>query len=136
MKSRTAPSSILPREELWLVSPWPLLLTIWGVAVLWMVSFGTPFESLEMAWYGHLLTWRSECGMAPPVDQNIVHIDIVGSDLTKLPTLELEYQSAANIILEATDLGAKVIGFDLVFARGNDTMAKPILGEIIRAAQR
>jgi class 3 adenylate cyclase/CHASE2 domain-containing sensor protein len=135
VKSRTAPPSILSREEVWLVSPWPLLLTIWGVAVLWIVSFGTPFESLEMAWYGHLLTWRSEYGMAPPVDPNIVHIDIVGSDLTKLPTLELEYQSAANIILEAADLGAKVIGFDLVFARGNDTMAKPILGEIIRAAQ-
>jgi CHASE2 domain-containing sensor protein len=106
------------------------------VAVLWLVIFGTPFESLEMAWFGHLLRWRSERSMAPPVDPNIVHIDIVGSDLAKLPTLELEYQSAANIILEAGDMGARVIGFDLVFARGNETMAKPILDEIDRAAER
>jgi class 3 adenylate cyclase/CHASE2 domain-containing sensor protein len=136
VRSRTAALSILPREEVWLSSPWPLLLAIWGVAVLWLVIFGTPFESLEMAWFGHLLRWRSERSMAPPVDPNIVHIDIVGSDLAKLPTLELEYQSAANIILEAGDMGARVIGFDLVFARGNETMAKPILDEIDRAAER
>ncbi len=135
MKSRTAAPSISPGDEVWLSSPWPLLLTIWGMAMLWVVVFGTPFESLEMAWFGQLLRWRDECSMAPPVDPNIVHIDIVGSDLAKLPTLELEYQSAANIILEASDLGAKVIGFDLVFARGDEAMAKPILDEINRAAK-
>jgi class 3 adenylate cyclase/CHASE2 domain-containing sensor protein len=136
VNSRTAGLSILPREEVWLGSPWPLLLTIWGVAVLWVVIFGTPFESLEMTWFGHLLTWRSERSMAPPVDPNIVHIDIVGSDLAKLPTLEFEYQSAATIILEAGAMGARVIGFDLVFGRGDETMAKPILDEIDRAAER
>jgi hypothetical protein len=118
-----------------LSSPWPLLLTIWSVAILWLLIFGTPFESLEMAWFGQLLRWRNERGMAPPVDPNIVHIDIVRSDLAKLSTLQFEYQSAANIILEASDLGAKVIGFDLVFERGNEPMAKPILDEIDRVAK-
>jgi class 3 adenylate cyclase/CHASE2 domain-containing sensor protein len=118
-----------------LSSPWPLLLTICSVAILWVIVFGTPFESLEMAWFGQLLKWRNERGMAPPVDPNIVHIDIVRSDLAKLPTLESEYQSAANIILEAGDLGAKVIGFDLVFERGDETMAKPIIDEIDRVTK-
>ena len=135
MKSRTVAQSILPGDEVWLSSPWPLLLTIWGTAILWVVIFGTPFESLEMAWFGQLLRWRNECSMAPPVDPNIVHIDIVRSDLAKFPTLESEYQSAASIILEASDLGAKVIGFDLVFERGDETMAKPILDEIYRVAK-
>jgi CHASE2 domain-containing sensor protein len=126
VKSRTVAQSILPGDEVWLSSPWPLLLTIWGVAILWVVVFGTPFESLEMAWFGQLLRWRNECSMAPPVDPNIVHIDIVRSDLAKFPTLESEYQSAASIILEASDLGAKVIGFDLVFERGDETMAKKL----------
>ena len=40
-----------------------------------------------------------------------------------------------QIILEASDLGAKVIGFDLVFERGDETMAKPILDEINRVAK-
>ena len=114
MKSRTVAQSILPGDEVWLSSPWPLLLTIWGTAILWVVIFGTPFESLEMAWFGQLLRWRNECSMAPPVDPNIVHIDIVRSDLAKFPTLESEYQSAASIILEASDLGAKVIGWSFV----------------------
>jgi class 3 adenylate cyclase/CHASE2 domain-containing sensor protein len=132
---QTATVSILSREEAWLSSPWPLLRTIWGVAALWVVIFGTPFEPLEMAWLGQLLRWRSEGKMAPPVDSNIVHLDIVGSDLAKLPTLELEYQGAAEIIREAGEMGAKVIGFDLVFGRGNQSMAKPILEEIERAAK-
>ena len=135
MKFRTATHSISLRDEVWLRSPWPLLLTICGVAILWVIVFGTPFESLEMAWFGQLMRWRHERRMAPPVDPNIVHIDIVRSDLAKLPTLEFEYQSAADIILEASDLGAKVVGFDLVFERGDETMAKPILDEIERVAK-
>jgi class 3 adenylate cyclase/CHASE2 domain-containing sensor protein len=135
VKSRAAGHSILLGGEVWLSSPWPLLLTICGAAVLWVLILGTPFESLEMAWFGQVLRWRNERSMAPPVEPNVVHIDITRSDLAKLPTLEFEYQSAANIILEASDLGAKVIGFDLVFERGNEVMAKPILDEIERVAK-
>ena len=136
MNARKAALTSLPREEVWLSSPWPLLLVICGVAVVWLIVFGTPFESLEMEWFGQILRWRNEHGLAPPADPNIVHLDITGSDLAKLPTLELEYQSAAEIIRKASDLGARVIGFDIVFARGNETMAKPILDEIGRAAKQ
>jgi class 3 adenylate cyclase/CHASE2 domain-containing sensor protein len=136
VNARKAARTSLPREEVWLSSPWPLLLVICSVAVVWLIVFGTPFESLEMEWFGRILRWRNEHGLAPPADPNIVHLDITGSDLAKLPTLELEYQSAAEIIRKASDLGARVIGFDIVFGRGNETMAKPILDEIGRAAKQ
>src|SRR5437868_6914909 len=68
--------------------------------------------------------------MAPPVDPSIVHVDITQIDLRKTPTLELEYQSAANIIRQARELGAKVIAFDVIFGRGDQAMADPILKEI------
>jgi class 3 adenylate cyclase/CHASE2 domain-containing sensor protein len=136
VNSRKAAPTGLPGDEVWLSSPWPLVLTLCGVAMVWVLAFGTPFAALEMGWFGQMLRWRDERGLAPPVDPNIVHIDIVGSDLAKLPTLELEYQSAGDIILEAAELGAKVIGFDLVFARGNEAMAKPILDEIGRAGEQ
>jgi class 3 adenylate cyclase/CHASE2 domain-containing sensor protein len=125
----------LPRDEVWLSSPWPLLFTIFGLVFFWVIVFGTPFEALEMGWFGQVLEWRNQFGLAPPSDPNIVHIDIVRADLAKLSTLELEYQSAAEIIREAGDLGAKVIGFDLVFARGNEAMAKPILDEMAKGAE-
>lgn len=120
-------------EQLWLRSPWPLLLAICGAAALWTLLAGNPFESLEMRWFGQILRWRYERGAAPPVDPSIVHVDITQADLRKTPTLELEYQNAANIIRQAFALGAKVVAFDVVFVRGNETMADPILKEIERA---
>jgi len=120
-------------EQIWLRSPWPLLLGICGLAALWTFLAGDPFESLEMPWFGPILRWRYERGMAPPVDPSVVHVDITQVDLRKTPTLESEYQSAANIIRQASDLGAKVIAFDVVFGRGDQTMADPILKEIDNA---
>ena len=96
MNARKAALTSLPREEVWLSSPWPLLLVICGVAVVWLIVFGTPFESLEMEWFGQILRWRNEHGLAPPADPNIVHLDITGSDLANFPSLELEYQSPAE----------------------------------------
>jgi adenylate cyclase len=119
-------------EQVWLRSPWPLLVAICGAAALWTLVAGNPFEGLEMRWFGQVLRWRYERGMAPPADPSIVHVDITQADLRKTPTLELEYQSAANIIREAFEMGAKVIAFDVVFGRGNETMADPILKEIER----
>jgi CHASE2 domain-containing sensor protein/class 3 adenylate cyclase len=119
-------------EQIWLRSPWPLLLAICGAAALWTFVAGNPFEVLEMRWFGQILRWRYERGMAPPADPSIVHIDITQADLRKTPTLELEYQSAANIIRQAFEMGAKVIAFDVVFGRGNEAMADPILKEIER----
>jgi adenylate cyclase len=119
-------------EQIWLRSPWPLLLIICGAAALWTFAAGDPFEGLEMRWFGQILCWRYERGMAPPADPSIVHVDITQVDLRKTPTLELEYQNAANIIRQAFELGAKVIAFDVVFGRGNEAMADPILKEIER----
>ena len=120
-------------EQIWLRSPWPLLLAICGAAALWTLLAGDPFEPLEMRWFGQILRWRYERGMAPAVDPSIVHVDITQADLRKTPTLESEYQSAANIIRQAAGLGAKVIAFDIIFGRGNQTMAEPILKEIENA---
>ena len=119
-------------EQVWLRSPWPLLLTLCGAAALCVLAFGNPLEPLEMRWFGQVLRWRYERGLAPPVDPSIVHVDITRTDLEKLPTLELEYQNAANIIRQATELGARVVAFDVIFARGNESMAAPILKEVER----
>jgi adenylate cyclase len=119
-------------EQVWLRSPWPLLLAICGLAALWVLLAGSPLEPLEMRWLGRVLRWRYEHGLAPPADPNIVHADITRQDLEKLPTLELEYQHAATIIRQATDLGARVVAFDVVYGRGNQAMADPILSEVER----
>jgi adenylate cyclase len=119
-------------EQIWLRSPWPLLLAICGAAALWTSLAGDPFEGLEMRWFGQILRWRYENGLAPPADPSIVHVDITQVDLRKTPTLELEYQNAANIVHQAFELGAKVVAFDVVFGRGDQTMADPILKEIER----
>ncbi|HSH38575.1 MAG TPA: adenylate/guanylate cyclase domain-containing protein, partial [Chthoniobacterales bacterium] len=120
-------------EQVWLQSPWPLLLGICGVAAAWVLLAGTPLESLEMRWFGQVLRWRYERDMAPPADPSIVHVDVTRSDLEKLPTLELEYGNAANIIAQATELGARVVAFDVVFGRGDRGMAQPILEAMERA---
>ena len=124
------PKAQLAGEQLWLRSPWPLLLAICGAAALWTAIAGHPFESLEMRWFGQILRWRYERGVAPPADPAIVHVDITQFDLRKTPTLKLEYQSAANIIRQAFEMGAKVVAFDVVFGRGDAAMADPILKEI------
>src|SRR4030088_1050295 len=85
-------------EQIWLRSPWPLLLAICGAAALWSSLVGNPFDSRDMRRFGHVLRWRYERGMAPAADPSIVHVDITHVDLRKSPLLELEYQSAAKII--------------------------------------
>jgi class 3 adenylate cyclase/CHASE2 domain-containing sensor protein len=122
-------------EQVWLRSPWPLLLAICGTAAVWILVGGSPLEPLEMRWFGQILRWRYERGLAPPADPNIVHVDITRTDLEKLPTLELEYRNAANIIRQTTELGARVVAFDVVFARGDQALAEPILKEVERAKE-
>lgn len=129
-------NSVLPSpagEQVWLRSPWPLLLAICGLGAIWILIAGSPVEPLEMRWFGQVLRWRYEQGLAPPVDPSIVHVDVTREALEKLPTLEQEYQNAASIIRQATGLGARVVAFDVVFGRGNQAMAEPILDEIERA---
>ena len=85
-----------------------------------------------MRWFGQVLRWRYDRAQAPPADPSIVHVDITQVDLRKVPTLEQEYQNAANIIRQAFELGAKVVAFDVVFGRGNEAMADPILKQVER----
>lgn len=122
-------------EHVWLRSPWPLYLAFSLVAALWILVAGTPIETLEMRWFDQILRWRDEHGLAPPGLASIVNVDITRTDLERFPTLELEYQNAANIIRKTTELGARVVAFDVVFARGNQTMAEPILKEVDRARE-
>lgn len=133
MTGARLPGTHLAREQLWLRSPWPALLAICGIAGLWTLLAGDPFESAEMRWFGQVLRWRYEHGKAPAAEQSIVHVDITQVDLRATPTLELEYQSAANIIRQAFELGAKVVAYDAVFGRGTEAMAAPIVKEIAAA---
>ncbi|MCA1660208.1 MAG: CHASE2 domain-containing protein [Verrucomicrobiaceae bacterium] len=109
------------------------MLAICGAAALWTLAAGNPFEGLEMRWLGQVLRWRYERVLAPPADPSIVHVDITQVDLRKVPALEQEYHNAANIIRQAFELGAKVVAFDVIFGRGNESMADPILKEVERS---
>jgi class 3 adenylate cyclase/CHASE2 domain-containing sensor protein len=83
-----------------------------------------------MRWLGQVLRWRSDAGLAPPVDTQIIHLDIGDQDLSAASSLEAEYQLAARIINETSRLGAKVIVFDVIFHRGSEPLARPILDAI------
>ena len=122
-----------PRANRWLSSPWPLLFGLCAIAALWLLAFGNPFETLEMRWMGQVLRWRYDAGSTPPSDPHIVHLDITRTDLQRMPSLESEYQKAADLIRMATDLGARVVAFDVVFGRGNEAMNAPILAEAGKA---
>ena len=116
----------------WYLSAWRLNGILCGAAILWVLLFGDPLESSEMRWFDQALRWRLALGMAKPVDERIIHLDIDDADLAVLNSTELEYAAAAEIIREASDLGAEVVVFDVIFARGLPAMAKPILGAVGR----
>jgi CHASE2 domain-containing sensor protein len=86
-----------------------------------------------MHWLDQMLRWRAELGLAPVADPHIVHLDLDTNDLAKLPDVAAEYRNAADIITEASALGASVIVLDIVFGRGSRESAKPILDAIERA---
>ena len=111
----------------WLVSPWPINGLLTGCAVGWLLLFGNPLELQEHRWFDQCLRWRLAAGLAPSVDQRIVHVDMTDMDLAGLPTLEAEYEAAARLIREATALGAEVLAIDVIYGRTNEAMARPIL---------
>lgn len=74
--ARTKPAG----EQIWLRSPWPLLLAICGAAAIWTLAAGNPFEGLEMRWFGQVLKWRYERQMAPPADP--MESSLLGKDVT------------------------------------------------------
>jgi adenylate cyclase len=117
----------------YLASVWPLAITLTGAFLLWLLLFGNPLEIVELRWLGQLLRWRAAAGIAPAVDPHIVHLDIDRHEFESFSTIGLEYQNAANIIREAAELGAKVVVFDIIFARGSKEEAQPILDAIHEA---
>jgi adenylate cyclase len=123
---------MIPRIRIpdYLVSVWPLAITATGAALLWLLFFGNPLEIVEMRWLGQLLRWRAVAGIAPPVDPHVVQLDIDRREFEGFSTIALEYQNAANIIREAGALGASVVVFDIIFARGSQAESQPILDAI------
>jgi adenylate cyclase len=123
----------MSQRQSWLAVPWPLGVSLCGFALLWVLAFGDPLEGPEMRWLDRALRWRTAEGAAPASDPHVVHLDINRQDLKTMPTLESEYETAARIIREASQRGAKVIVFDVIFERGTSAMAKPILDAIAEA---
>src|ERR1700719_477587 len=117
----------------YLASVWPLAITLTGAFLLWLVLFGDPLEIVELRWLGQLLRWRAAARGAPAVDPNVVHLDIDRHEFESFSTISLEYQNAANIIREAAALGARIVVFDIIFARGSKGEAQPILDAINEA---
>ena len=117
-------------DKLWWAKPWPLQLGLCAGAVAIVLSFGDPLETQELQWFGQCLRWRFAAGVAPAVERSIVHLNIDQEDLLHLSTLESEYEAAGRVIREATALGASVIVFDIVFARGDAETARPLLDAI------
>ncbi len=115
------------RASDYLASVWPLAITLTGAFIFWALLFGNPLEIIELRWLGQLLRWRAATGFARPVDSHIVHLDIARREFESFSTIALEYQNAANIILETAALGAKVVVFDIIFSRGSRQESQPIL---------
>jgi CHASE2 domain-containing sensor protein len=114
-------------------SRWPLPLALCLGGALLVLLHGNPLEAQEMRWLDQVLRWRAKLGLAPSPDPHIVHLDLDTDDLDKLPDLVAEYRNVADLITEASDLGASVIVFDIVFGRGSRESAQPILEAIERA---
>src|SRR5437773_12560377 len=112
-------------KQPWWTRAWPLHLGLCACAVVVILSLGNPLETQELQWFGQCLRWRFAAGVAPAVERSIVHLNIDQEDLLHLSTLESEYDAAARVISEATALGARVIVFDIVFARGDAETARP-----------
>jgi CHASE2 domain-containing sensor protein len=100
-------------------SRWSLPLALCLGGALLVLFHGNPLEAQEMRWLDQVLRWRAKLGLSPAADPHIVHLDLDTNELDKLPDLVAEYRNAADVITEASDLGASVIVFDIVFGRGS-----------------
>jgi class 3 adenylate cyclase/CHASE2 domain-containing sensor protein len=116
-------------REWWSKPNW-LHLVLCASAALTVLLFGNPLETQERQWFGQVLRWRFALGLSPAVERSIVHLNIDAEDIQKLSTLESEYAAAARIIHEASSLGASVIAFDIIFARGSPQVAQPLVDAI------
>ena len=119
----------------YLASVWPVAITLTGAFLLWLLLFGNPLELFELRWLGQLLQWRAAAGIAPAVDPHVVHLDIDRTEFESLSTIAVEYQNAAKIILEAAELGARVVVFDIIFSRGSEEESQSLLDAIREAKE-
>ena len=122
-------------KRLW-SSQWLLALVLCLIGGLWLLVGGNPLEIYEFRFLDSMLRWRAEVGLVHPPDSHIVHLDLDADYLDKLPDLPQEYQDAADIVTQASELGASVIVFDIVFGRGSRESAQPILDAIEDAKSR
>ena len=106
---------------------WKWNLGLWAAATLWLLCLGNPGETLERRWFDQTLRWRTALGWSPRADSRIVILGIDDADLATLPSLEEEYRAAARLIREAFELGAATVVFDIIYARGTETMGESIL---------
>src|SRR6516162_6204585 len=118
-------------KQLWWTKPWPLHLGLCACAMAFVLTLGNPLETQELQWFGQCLRWRFAAGWAPPVERSILHLNIDQDDLKNLSSLETEYATAARIVREASELGARVVAFDIVFSRANAQMAQSLLDAIV-----
>lgn len=120
-----------PKEwQPWFQVPGPLHAALTVLAAGWVLLFGTPLERQEARWFDQCLRWRSTRGLSQPVDGRILHLDITEQDLAALPTLESEYHATVQLIRDATALGADLLIFDVIYHRGSQTLAQPIVEAI------
>lgn len=117
----------------WLASPRLLLLSICGAAAAVMLIGGNPLEKAEMSWLDAVLRSRHPLALTPEVDPRIAHLDITRQEIELLATPQSEYENAANVIRAVAERGARVVAFDIVFARGDSAAAQPILRAIADA---
>src|SRR5947209_12764699 len=122
--------AVKAKERIWWTRAWPLHVSLCGLAVAIVLSFGNPVETQELQWFGHCLGWRFAAGWAPPVERSIVHLNIDQDDLKNLSSLEDEYSAAARIVREASASGTRVVAFDIIFSRATSQTAQPLLDEI------
>jgi class 3 adenylate cyclase/CHASE2 domain-containing sensor protein len=119
----------------YLASVWPVAITLTGAFLLLLLLFGNPLELFELRWLGQLLQWRAAAGIAPAVDPHVVHLDIDRKEFESFSTIAVEYQNAAKIILEAAELGARVVVFDIIFSRGSKEESQSLLDAIREAKE-
>ena len=119
----------------YLASVWPVAITLTGTFLFWLLLFGNPLELFELRWLGQLLQWRAAAGIAPAVDPHVVHLDIDRKEFESFSTIAVEYQNAAKIILEAAELRARVVVFDIIFSRGSKEESQSLLDAIREAKE-
>ena len=93
------------------------------VSCLWLLLLPNPLESWERRSLDRTFRWRLALNQAPAVDPRIVYLDITDEDAARFHSINEEYSAIAQLVDEASALGASVIVFDAVFQRAKEADA-------------